>query len=427
MGAVAVALVAGVSAFVPACGEGGGGASGEDGGAGAGGAPDLFGASCVSSEDCAGAPCVELDEGVRACSVTCHVEEHCVAGWTCPEPEPGKARACRCAPGAEVCDGDDDDCDGTIDGEGCVSFPASPEGYVAARASYLSAIGLPPTGADGAPSCCKDFGRRSADSIQGGLPGLDNALVKLLEAVQGFDAGFDPQASVTAAVESGQVVILLDHLGLDERGGFVLVQLAGAFEGATTYAEASAGTGTFTFSAASFEAGTGTPLVHLDRARLEGGALAAGPGSFPLPLPLGELVLLLPLDEVELEGRATLDGAGVAYADGRISGILRVDALFEALNVYAAGACGCLGLAGPLFERRGAGWTGICPADAEAACPASAACRNVGGALCSLGPTLVGAQADLELDPAREGYEGLSVGLTFAGAPATVVGLSATP
>jgi hypothetical protein len=76
----------------------------------------LLGQSCVTSSNCGGSPCAPVGGTRRACTVDCLTDGECAAGWAC-ETFGGVGDVCRCTAEPEVCDGDDDDCDGVVDEE----------------------------------------------------------------------------------------------------------------------------------------------------------------------------------------------------------------------------------------------------------------------------------------------------------------------
>jgi hypothetical protein len=78
---------------------------------------DPTGRECEVAADCpAGEPCIPVDTDRRACTKACRVDADCVVGWTCGSFGGVSGLVCLCTAAAtEICDSDDDDCDGTID------------------------------------------------------------------------------------------------------------------------------------------------------------------------------------------------------------------------------------------------------------------------------------------------------------------------
>ena len=72
--------------------------------------PGAVGAMCNANSDCNSMLCLSN----RRCSRTCAGQADCISGWTCA-PLPGVGNLCQCTIGAEVCDGQDNDCNGLID------------------------------------------------------------------------------------------------------------------------------------------------------------------------------------------------------------------------------------------------------------------------------------------------------------------------
>lgn len=82
----------------------------------AGGAADggLPGAPCGDNADCASGICLSAGGRGGVCTARCSGAADCVAGWTCT-PLDGSEPLCRCTASTEVCNLEDDDCDGRVD------------------------------------------------------------------------------------------------------------------------------------------------------------------------------------------------------------------------------------------------------------------------------------------------------------------------
>jgi hypothetical protein len=321
-------------------------------------------------------------------------------------------------------------------------WPASPDQYQPGEVSYLDTLTMPDTvevaGARRTvATCCKDFGEISKDFIENGTNDIDNALALLAAGLTSF--GVDFQAILDDSITSGDLVILLDHQGLNPASlpdEFALVQLVGAFEGSTTYTEAASGSGTFLLSRDAFVPGTGEPRNYDYPSLMTADSMSAGPFTLTLTIPFGFFSLDLETAAAEISAMpGVIAPEGVPYSDGKISGYLRVDDVFDALNaVLRSDTCACLGLTSDLyFKLQNGSWVGACRSDAATACsdPSESLCVSLAGnnvladppQVCSVIPSIISQQADLDLNDDPSQYEGLSIGLRFTAVGGQIVGV----
>ncbi len=322
-------------------------------------------------------------------------------------------------------------------------WPEDPSAYVPGPISYLSELGISPL-EQGVPTCCKDFGSISKDAILEGTDNLDNALAVLAGQLQSL--GVDLNALLAESIASGSLAVLFDHqlldLGAAATAGrglsdqFALVQLAGIFTDGTTYAEAAAGQGRFLMRRDSFVAGSGEPVNFAYPAQMNADTMNAGPFTLDLSLPFGFLTLALPTEQAELTAaHGPVTAAGITYTDGRLSGLVRLDAVFGSINqILDAPACECLAISEPVYrENLDGAWISACVSDARARCPAAEqdVCVVLAGAdllavptqVCLILPGVLSGAADLDLDAQPATFEALSLGLEFTGVFGTAVGL----
>jgi hypothetical protein len=325
------------------------------------------------------------------------------------------------------------------------SWPEDPVDYIPGRVSYLSALGIAALD-QGIPTCCKDFGAISKDAIVEGTDELDNALAVLASQLQ--QLGVDLNALLADAITTGSLAVLFDHQSLDsisaaQIGGgvsesFTLVQLGGIFADGTTYSEAAIGQGQFLIRRDSFITGSAEPVNFAHPAQMGIDLMSAGPFTLDLVLPFGFLTLALPTEQTEVEAsHGPIEAAGISYAGGELSGLVRLDGIFDSINeILAAPACACLASTEPVYRKGLDGaWTASCVADARARCPGveQDVCVILAGSnlladpdppeVCLILPGVLNGAADLDLDSVPSTFEALSLGLEFTGVPASVVGL----
>ncbi|MCB9548945.1 MAG: hypothetical protein H6706_24335 [Myxococcales bacterium] len=87
----------------------------------------------------------------------------------------------------------------------------------------------------------------------------------------------------------------------------------------------------------------GSPRVIFGDTSVAGGALSAGPGNFPVDIPVGGMDLALDITNATISGTAGIDANGFFINNGVITGIIPHDALVAALaNTDFAFAAGLL-------------------------------------------------------------------------------------
>lgn len=92
----------------------------------------IFGAACGKNGDCASLLCVDIDSSHAVCTKPCANAAACPSApeWSCAT-KGGSQAVCLCQPsGDESCDGQDNDCDGVVDGGDCPELFATSENPV---------------------------------------------------------------------------------------------------------------------------------------------------------------------------------------------------------------------------------------------------------------------------------------------------------
>jgi hypothetical protein len=92
-----------------------------------------FGAPCAKNGDCASLLCVDIDAAHAVCTRPCESAAACPPApeWSCAT-KGSSTLVCLCQPsGDEICDGQDNDCDGVVDGGDCPELVVSLENAIA--------------------------------------------------------------------------------------------------------------------------------------------------------------------------------------------------------------------------------------------------------------------------------------------------------
>ena len=146
-----------------ATGSGGSTSSGFSGSGGAdGGIHGQVGTPCLRNADCLSGYCTQVGGPVDGgwtgyvCSEPCNATTDCVPGWACvPVAGITSSNFCTCTYSPQVCDGKDDNCDGTVDNEPAADESCGPafvcqDGGCACSQSACSSL-------DGGGACCSNL------------------------------------------------------------------------------------------------------------------------------------------------------------------------------------------------------------------------------------------------------------------------------
>lgn len=94
----------------------------------------LFGAPCAKNGDCASLLCVDTDATHSVCTKPCDAVAVCPPGpeWSCAMKGGAPQTICLCQPsGPEICDGEDNNCDGVVDEGDCPELFGTASGPIA--------------------------------------------------------------------------------------------------------------------------------------------------------------------------------------------------------------------------------------------------------------------------------------------------------
>ena len=302
---------------------------------------------------------------------------------------------------------------------GCVAA-GDPNDYVFSdTASVMTSLAIGGVGEE--DPCCFDF----TDDGE-----MDNALGKLLNGLGNILGDTDVNAEVTANMQEGGLVILLEYGELDDAANDDKVNMA-VFYGADAdddYSDNLAGTGSFVVDPASFIEGTATPLASFPGGKIEGGTMMAGPSVFNLAFPIGDIKLEAMVSGTLIEAPVTVgpNGKGLAMEKAKLGGYIRMDDLYAALNAYVSGSCECLGLGEqPLIAFDEDKGKMACGSVENSTCDSNdedeGTCAQL-GSFC--GAALLFLKPDVDSTGDGEN-DAMSVGAWVSGTSATITGLSA--
>jgi hypothetical protein len=379
--------------------------------------PGFSGALC---DECAAGHHPDPDAGCVE-DEHCPVADPCEPHGTCEDSTGLVVCVCETGYGGEVCDV----CSpGYIDQGGLCLAPGSCHEYPFEQVAYLFQLILDPQG----PACCHDLD---------GDGRVDNSFRGLAEMMGIY--GLDLDAALADAFQAGSVCRLFELRALDSSLDDPQLDLIwfGCADPDGDASDNLSGQEPFTIGAEWFEPDGQSgcspfPLAVFDLAVLEQGQLLATAqqlSGFPvlLPLPIDPpQVTSISLHSVVLEAGLVSSADGVAAVDGMLSGGIALGDLVAAFNDFAVAECGCLGLAGPLFDLQliDDAWEVTC-GDTDPACSdqgLEASCVRL-EQFCAIGGPLLVLIADLDLD-GDDLAESISIGLHFDSVPAVAAGIT---
>ena len=150
-----------------------------------------IGAACTDGADCESGLCFPTGFGAGRCTEACAAVGDCPAGWGCDSF--GGEMACVCEASAELCNGEDDDCDAVVDeGDGALLGCSSGE------ICSAGACGCPPERTCPGEMGCVDLSRDAAncgacgnDCGSGGICTDGSCCMPSAERCDGFDDDCD--------------------------------------------------------------------------------------------------------------------------------------------------------------------------------------------------------------------------------------------
>ena len=248
---------------------------------------------------------------------------------------------------------------GTVDTGTVDTTPVPTDEQYSGPFSYVWRIQLPQSGTDA--ECCFDF---TGDGV------TDNGLGTLTGALGAISPDTDIQATLDSAVADGDIALLLEYAGLDETTKTGPTQLwfylatndvDGDGSGDQAWDTAlKAGEGIFQVQPTSLAA-DGSPLIKFESAEIDSNTLSAGPGDFPLTIPIpGLLTLDVTIKQAQIEADVRPEASGIFTTDadidsdgdgtpevwggGKLGGVIPVDQVIGILNDLA-NDCACAGIA----------------------------------------------------------------------------------
>lgn len=186
-------------------------------------------------------------------------------------------------------------------------------------------------------SCCFDINGDGKNN---------NGLGALLKITALFGITIEGvNTSIAESIDNGQAVILMEYEGLDETStNFAINYHIGTPSGGFTTPVA-AGANAYTLDAA-------TSTAKMETTTLTGDALSTEPGTMKISTTLLGPPVTLPISAAQITAdidRSRTDlsnGQGVALVNGKLSGAVKIEDVFNIVNDLYAQECGCAPIEG---------------------------------------------------------------------------------
>ena len=304
------------------------------------------------------------------------------------------------------------DADMTCDDGECVA-DTGPTGTFTEDVSMLNELII--AEANEPNTCCFDFDGDGQN---------DNGLVDLLSTLSSFMGDVDIDGSAADAIASGEVVVILEAIGLDD----LIDDDQLGVNGYVGYFDAD---GALLLQPSSLDE-SGEPVISFSDGEIVGGVASIGPDDFDVSLPLGGVTLALAMKEArgQAEVSANADGAHLDMHDGRLGGLISFADIIGTLNTVAAG-CDCLDLNGgnmfdlvdedeiecsSAFDNANVN----CNDDDGALCAGLAGIADQKFLVCWMGVGLISPDIDTDFNNKNDHF---SVGVRFTGEASAIDGI----
>jgi len=396
--------------------------------------------ACGDCETCTDGACVSDCTADQICEDDACVPKPCECDPACGDCETCVVTGDTCAC-ESLCDAGDCEtcvagvCTGCPDGQFCNAADTCEDNPVLeclnpntagyCDASIVDELAIAPAPGEGVTGCCCDF---TGDGV------FDNqisALVAQLGPMLQMSLD-DLNATVAESLAGGDFIILFEYFGLAADAADTAYFDVNFFLGADEDDPADptdnfSGTETFLIVPDSLKP-DGTPLITFAGASVAGGVIEAGPSQFIVPISIEDppLNLVLTVDEASMNADITNGANGYELGNGTLCGYITIEQIFNALNDFMGGSCGCLGYTGEAIymnadeEWECATFVSTCNPDDPETGSIQEICGQI-GQYCGMAAGLLPQFLDVDVDGDGAG-DAISLGATFGATSAVLNG-----